>query len=100
MRWWMSWKKPCSWEAERREEWRVGLVSEREITGGVMVVEVEESGEERRVGRERERVGGRRWRRRESASAVASEVTLDWVDGVGGGAAVAPWGIGRWWWGF
>lgn len=46
--------------------------------------------EERRVGRER--FGGRRWRRRESASA-ALEVErrlLVFVDGVGGGADVAP----------
>ena len=48
-------------------------------------------GEERRVGRER--VGGRRWRSLESASAAAADVTRLWLDcaeGVGGGAAVAP----------
>lgn len=52
-------------------------------------------GGERRVGRER--VGeGRRWRSLESASA-ASDVARrlsDCVDGVGGGAAVAPYMFG------
>lgn len=100
IRWLMSWKKPCSWEAETREEWRVGTMLEREIIGGVMVEVAEVSGEERRIGRERESAGGRRWRRQERASAVASELRLDWVDGVGGGAGVVPWEIGRWWWGF
>lgn len=52
----MSWKKP-SWEAERRFAWRVGVGSEREMRGGEVVVA---SGDERRVGRERESVGGRR----------------------------------------
>ena len=46
-------------------------------------------GLERRVGRDR--VGGRRWRRRERASAAAAEEE-SWLfgcaDGVGGGAAV------------
>lgn len=44
---------------------------------------------ERRVGRER--VGGRRWRRRERVSADAAEEAswlCDCADGVGGGAAV------------
>lgn len=48
-----------------------------------------EEGEGRRVGRES--VGGRRWRRQESASAASEEgMMLSWcAAGVGGGAEVA-----------
>jgi hypothetical protein len=63
----------------------LGVNEKKERDGGEMA-----DGEERRVGRER--LGGRRWRRRESASA-ALEVErwlLVVVDGVGGGAEVAP----------
>lgn len=91
MEWWVSWKNP-SWElAERMFEWRVSVVSERVIMGGVVV-----GGDERREGRERVRVGVRRWRRHEKVSA-ASEVErrLLWVEGVGGGAEVVPQGFGR-----
>lgn len=67
----------------------VSLGSEREITGGDWV------DGERREGRDR--AGGRRWRRRVSASAVAAEEARWWfgcVKGVGGGAAVAPYEFG------
>lgn len=58
--------------------------SEKEIDCGHVV------GGERRVGRD-ERVGGRRWRSLERASAVAaSEVAKRLLEGVGGGAEVAP----------
>lgn len=63
---------------------RVGFWSEIETTGGQVTVG------EQRVGRER--AGGKRWRILERASA-ASDVDkrlLGCVDGVGGGAAVAP----------
>lgn len=43
---------------------------------------------ERRVGRERVSVGGRRWRRREIESAASeAERRSGWVEGVGGGVA-------------
>lgn len=61
---------------------------------------VEDRTEERRVGSER--LGGRRLKRRERASAAVSDlvVVLGCAhDGVGGGAAVAPpLMFGSWWW--
>lgn len=57
---------------------------------------VDGGGERRLVGRER--VGGRRWRSLESASAAAADVMrwfLDCAEGVGGGAAVAPYKFGK-----
>lgn len=88
MEWLVSWKKPNRELAERRLERRVSAGSEREISGGV-VAAVVVGGDERRVGRERVRVGVRRWRRHERGSG-ASEVErrLGWAEGVGGGAAV------------
>lgn len=86
MEWLVSWKKPSWEEAERREE---GFWAEREMRGGERVVVVVGGGE-RREGRER--VGGRRWRRRDRTSEGSDEVERGlgcWVDGVGGGAAVA-----------
>lgn len=48
---------------------------------------------EARVGRES--AGGRRWKSREMASAASDVDTwLGWVDGVGGGATVVPYGFG------
>lgn len=88
----MSWKNPSWDEAESRSSSRVGAVAVlfRERVGGQM------AGGERRVGRVR--VGeGRRWRRMESASA-ASDVErgmLGCAEGVGGGAAVAPYMLGN-----
>ena len=88
----MSWKNPSWDEAESRSSSRVGAValSFRERVGGHV------AGGERRVGRVR--VGeGRRWRRMESASA-ASDVErgmLGCAEGVGGGAAVAPYMLGN-----
>lgn len=54
---------------------------------------------ERRVGRER--AGGRRWMSRERKSAAAAESesvpgAVGSVDGVGGGAEVAPYTSGKW----
>lgn len=64
--------------------------SEREMGWGTVVMGLVE-GEERIEGRERLRVGGRRWRREERESpASEAERRLGWVDGVGGGAVVAP----------
>lgn len=88
----MSWKKPSWDEAESRSSSRAGAVVllSRERAGGHV------AGGERRVGRVR--VGeGRRWRRMESASA-ASDVDrgmLVCAEGVGGGAAVAPYMFGN-----
>ena len=88
----MSWKNPSCDEAESRSSSRVGAVAVlfRERVGGHV------AGGERRVGRVR--VGeGRRWRRMESASA-ASDVErgmLGCAEGVGGGAAVAPYMLGN-----
>lgn len=60
----MSWKKPSSEAAERRWLRRSGLGdSEKEIVGGAITEG------ERRVGRER--LGGKRWRSLERASAAA-----------------------------
>lgn len=69
MEWSVSWKKPSREEAERRE---VGFSLEREMRGGERVVVVLVGDGERRVGRER--VGGRRWRRRERTSEGSDEV--------------------------
>lgn len=65
-----------------------GVSDEKEREGGEVAV-----GEDRRmVGRER--LGGRRWRRRESASAAVEVerwlLLVVVVDGVGGGAEVEP----------
>lgn len=63
-----------------------GVSDEKGREGGEVA-----DGEERRMGRER--LGGRRWRRRESASAaveVERWLLVVVVDGVGGGAEVAP----------
>ncbi len=86
MEWSVSWKNPSCKEAESRpSSWVVVSLTGRESMGGHV------AGGERRVGRERVG-GGRRWKSLESASA-ASDVArglLGCVDGVGGGAAVAP----------
>ena len=67
------------------------------IIGGDMVVGVREDFRRKGVA---ERVGGRRWMRRERRSVAAEEVDgLGWVvEGVGGGADVVV--LGKWcgWW--
>lgn len=67
------------------------------IIGGDMVVGVREGLRRKGVV---ERVGGRRWRRRERRSVAAEEVDgLGWVvEGVGGGADVVVFGKCWWWW--
>lgn len=81
----MSWKKP-SWDEEEKRVLGLAWTSDKETEGGHV------AGGERSFGRER--VGGRRWRSLERASAVAPDDVdrrlLGCVDGVGGGAEVAP----------
>lgn len=94
----MSWKKPSS-ETEGRVVEKEELSSEKGTTGGEVVV-VEASEERRRSNRGVfERVGGRRWRRRERRSVAAeSEVEVKLclvVEGVGGGADVVPLDVGK-----
>lgn len=88
MEWLVSWKKPDS-ETEVSVEDRVELRSGKEMTGGEVVVAASEERRRSKVG-VLERVGGRRWRRRERRSVeVEVEVKLGWVmEGVGGGADV------------
>lgn len=90
MEWLVRWKNPNWAEAERRSVRRVGFWGEREMRGGEVIVVMVVGGGERRVGRER--VGGRRWSRRDKTSAEAAEEGrgLGWVEGVGGGAAGVP----------
>lgn len=86
----MSWKKPSS-ETE-------GMVVEKELSSGKGTTggEVMMASEDRRRSSKGvfERVGGRRWRRRERRSVAAeSEVEVKLglvVEGVGGGAEVVP----------
>lgn len=81
----MSWKKP-SWDEEEKRVLKLAWTSDKETEGGHV------AGGERRLGRER--VGGRRWRSLERVSAVAPDDVdrrlLGCVEGVGGGAEVAP----------
>lgn len=92
MEWLVSWKKPSS-ETEGRAVDREELRSGKGITEGEVVVVASE--ERRRSNRGvLERVGGRRWRRRERRS-VAAESEVEVKLGVGGGADVVPFTVGN-----